>query len=84
MVIADRALFGFASLDDLWKQEPPKGGDRLILRYHDAALDLPVLRKCNMKDEVLEEPMPKSEFLSIYQTAPAIFAAPRFTASTGS
>ncbi|KAL2440885.1 hypothetical protein ABEF95_008226 [Exophiala dermatitidis] len=67
MAIADGALFGFKSLDDLQKQEIPPGENELILRYNESALDGPILRKCTKADGVTDEPMPKSAFLAIYE-----------------
>jgi len=64
MAIADGALFGFKSLDDLQKQEIPPGKNELILQYNESVLDRPILRKCTKADGVTDEPMPKSAFLA--------------------
>ncbi|KAH0543790.1 hypothetical protein FGG08_001972 [Glutinoglossum americanum] len=69
MAIADEALFGFSSMEDLWKQEIPQGEDEVSLRWNESVKDLPILRKATMKDGVTEEPMKKAAFLKIYQSS---------------
>ena len=68
LAIADGALFGFQSLDDIRKQEIPPGENELILRYNDAAVDRPVLRKYTKAKGVTGEPISKSAFLAIYES----------------
>ena len=46
MAIADDALFGYKSLEDVRAQEIPSGQDELVLRFKDSALERPILRKC--------------------------------------
>jgi hypothetical protein len=46
MAVADGALFGFESLDDLQRKEIPIGEDQLILRFKELALNQPILRRC--------------------------------------
>lgn len=67
LAIADDALFGYKSLDDVQRQEIPAGEDQLVLSYKEAALDRPILRKCTKAEGVTEEPMPKATFLAIYE-----------------
>lgn len=67
LAIADEALFGFKSLDDIRRQEIPAGEDQLLLSYTESALDRPILRKCTKAEGVTEEPMPKATFLAIYE-----------------
>lgn len=67
LAIVDDALFGFKSLDDVQKQEIAPG-ENDILRYNDAAIKRPILRKCTKADGVTDKPMPKSAFLSIHET----------------
>jgi Protein of unknown function (DUF3435) len=67
LAIADDALFGYESLDDVRKQEIPSGEDQLVLRYNETALDQPILRKCTKATGVTDEPMPKAAFLAIYE-----------------
>lgn len=67
MAIADEALFGYNSLEDLQKQEIPHGEDQLILRYKKGAEDQRILRKCTKAHGISDEPMPKQAFLTIYE-----------------
>ena len=60
MAIADKALWGYDSLNDLQRQKIPPGDDVLPLRWDEAALDRPVLRKRTKADGVTEERMPNS------------------------
>ena len=39
LAFADKALFGFDSLDDFWKQEIPPGEYELVLRWKDEAMN---------------------------------------------
>ena len=55
-------------MDDIRKQEIPPGENELILRYNDAAVERSVLRKCTKAEGVTDEPIPKSEFLTIYES----------------
>lgn len=55
-------------MDDIQKQEIPLGENELVLRYNDAAVDRPVLRKCTKAEGVMDELMPKSAFLAIYES----------------
>jgi Protein of unknown function (DUF3435) len=66
MALADGALFGVESVDDLQKKEIPPGENELILRYHESFLKKPILRKCTKAGGVMDEPMPKSAFLGIW------------------
>jgi hypothetical protein len=68
MAIADGALFGYSSLEDVRKQEIPEGQEELILRFHDSALERPVLRKCTKAGGVTDDPMPKGSFTDIFKS----------------
>ena len=68
MAIADGALFGYDTLDDVRQQLIPTGKDEVILRFKDAALDRPILRKCTKAGGVTDDPMPKSAFLAIFKS----------------
>jgi hypothetical protein len=59
MAVADSALFGIESLDDLQKLEIPPGEEELILSFKESALDRPILRKCTKEKGTTEEKMPK-------------------------
>src|ERR1700761_2149458 len=65
MAIADGALFGYDTLDDLRQQVIPAGKDEVILRFKRSSLDRPILRKCTKAGGVTDEPMTKAAFLDI-------------------
>ena len=67
MAIADNALFGIESLDDLQTQEVPPGDEELILSFKESALDRPILRKCIKEKGTMEEMMPRSAFRRIFR-----------------
>jgi hypothetical protein len=48
MAIADGALFGYKTLDNLKMQEIPAGENEVPLRFKESALDRPILRKCTV------------------------------------
>ncbi|KAN0069234.1 Protein of unknown function (DUF3435) domain containing protein [Elaphomyces granulatus] len=68
MAIADDALFGYESLEDVRAQEIPSGKDELILRFKDSALERPILRRCTKTGGVTSDPMPKSSFTAILKS----------------
>lgn len=68
MAIADGALFGYNSLDDIRQQVIPSGEDEVILRFKDSALERPILRKCTQAGGVTDDPMPKGAFLAIFKS----------------
>ena len=68
MAIADGALFGYDSLEDVRRQKIPARKDEVILRFRDSALDRPILRKCTKTGGVTDDPMPKSSFTSIFKS----------------
>ena len=68
MAIADGALFGFETLDNLQKQEIPVGENELPLRFEESALNQPILRKCTKAKGVMDEPMPRFAFVAIFRT----------------
>jgi hypothetical protein len=67
ITVADDALFGFESLDELLKQEIPAWQNELILRYRESALDRPIMRKCTKAGGVTDEPMPKAAFTDTFR-----------------
>ena len=67
MAIADNALFGIESLEDLQKLEIPAGEEELSLCFKESALDRQILRKCSKEKGTIEEMMPKSAFLRIFR-----------------
>ena len=68
MAIADEALFGYKTLDDVRRQEIPAGQTELILRFNDSALNKPIARKCTKHGSVTDDPMPLSAFLAIFKS----------------
>ena len=68
MAIADGALFGYNSLEDVRWQRIPAGKDEIIFRFKDSALNQTVLRKCTNTGGVTEDPVPKRFFTSIFRS----------------
>ena len=66
MIIADGALFGYETLEDLQKQEIPPGENELRLRFNESALKQSILRKCHKAKGVTDEPMPRTTFTNIF------------------
>jgi len=48
MAVANNALFGIESLEDLQKLEILAGEEELSLSFKESALDRPILRKCSL------------------------------------
>src|SRR2546423_12303269 len=67
LVIADNALFGITSVEDLQEMEISPGQDEQILHFNEKALDEYILKKCTKAEGVIDAPMPKSAFLAIFQ-----------------
>ena|SRR5947209_16268758 len=67
MALADNALFGIKSLDDLQAREIPAGEEQLILYFKESTLNQPILRKCTKEKGTLEEKMPESAFRGIFR-----------------
>ena len=42
--LAEKALFGFSSVDDLSQQKIPDGDNEVHLAWHDSALEIPICR----------------------------------------
>jgi hypothetical protein len=66
--IADNALFGYESLEDVRKQEIPESDDELVLRFKDSALERTILRQCTKTGGVTDEHMPKIAFTNILKS----------------
>ena len=62
LAIADHAIWGVNTLDDLWQLRIPDGEDELLLRWNDSVMDLPILRNATMRDGVTNEPLLKRTF----------------------
>jgi len=62
LALADNAVWGIDSFEDLWQLQIPPGEDELILRWNDSAEALPILRNATIQHGVTEEPLPKRTF----------------------
>lgn len=62
LAIADHAIWGVNTLDDLWQLQIPDGEDELPLRWNDSVMHLPILRSATMRDGVTNEPLLKRTF----------------------
>ena len=66
MGLADKALFGFSSPDDLGEQKIPDGRNEVHLRWHDWALDIPICRAADRQRIILPHTaMPQHIFTAI-------------------
>ena len=65
LAIADNALLGIKSLDDVRDMEILISETKFILRYNDDAINRAILRECTKAGGVMNELMPKSTFLTI-------------------
>ncbi|KIW99637.1 uncharacterized protein Z518_11050 [Rhinocladiella mackenziei CBS 650.93] len=68
MAIADNALVGIDSLEDVRQQVIPAGKDEKPLRFKDSVLGLPILRKCTKGGRVTADPMPMNAFTAIFKS----------------
>jgi Protein of unknown function (DUF3435) len=68
MAVADDALLGYDSLEDVRRQEIPEVEDELVLRFHDDALERPVLRRCTKTSGVTDDPMPQGAFTNVLKS----------------
>ena len=62
LAIADHAIWGVNTLDDLWQLQIPDGNDELPLRWNNSVMHLPILRNATMRDGVTNEPLLKRTF----------------------
>jgi hypothetical protein len=67
MAIADNALFGIESLEDLQAFEIPTGEEGLILSFKESALERPILRQCTKEKGTTEKKMSEDAFLRIFR-----------------
>ncbi|KIW85221.1 hypothetical protein Z517_00611 [Fonsecaea pedrosoi CBS 271.37] len=61
MAIADGALFGFDTIDDVQQQVIPPGEDELILRFKSEMQAQPICRQCT-RTGMTNKPIPKKAF----------------------
>ena len=62
LAIADHAIWGVNTLDDLWQLQIPSGDDELPLRWNDSVIHLPILRNTIIRYRVTDEPLLKRSF----------------------
>ena len=62
LALADNAIWGIDTFDDLWQLQIPDGDDELPLRWNDSVRALPILRNATMQQGITEEPLPKRTF----------------------
>ena len=62
LALADGALQGIDSIEDLWQIRICEGDDELPLRFKDRIKALPILRNATMKDGMTTDPLSKSTF----------------------
>ncbi|KAK9414184.1 putative C2H2-type domain-containing protein [Seiridium unicorne] len=68
LAIADGALFGINSLNDLWQQEIPEGNNEKIYRWNDSWKKIPIARLIDKAGNVSPtKPMSKATFKSIFK-----------------
>ena len=67
MAIADNALFGIESVNNLAKKEIPPGDEVLELRFKESTLNRLILRICTKEKGTLEQRWSKSAFLRIFR-----------------
>ncbi|MCJ1359649.1 MAG: hypothetical protein MMC33_009651, partial [Icmadophila ericetorum] len=62
LALADKAIFGVNSAEDMWQLQIHPGDNELILRWTDSVKSLPVLRNATMQHGVSTEPLSKQTF----------------------
>lgn len=67
MALADKAIFGMNSVNDLREQQIPPGDKYLHLRWNDPALDKPVARKATLNLGVTDQPLTGCIFGRIFK-----------------
>lgn len=68
MALADGALYGIGSFEDLWDMSIPDGDDALALRWKDEVLQLPIVRNAVKAYGVTNAPLPKATFERILKS----------------
>ncbi|KAL9637832.1 MAG: hypothetical protein Q9164_001951 [Protoblastenia rupestris] len=68
IALADGALYGIESIEDLWDRDIPDGDDALPLRWKDDVLELPVVRNATKAHGVTNIPLPKLTFERILKS----------------
>jgi hypothetical protein len=65
LALADNALFGFDSVDEVFEQRIPDGDDELPLRWREDALQRSIIRNATA-DGVSEDPLTQYQFNSLF------------------
>lgn len=69
LALADGALEGYRTFDDLREQVIPADRDEVPLRFKQEVLNLPIARKCTKSGGVTNDPMSKSQFEAIFRSS---------------
>ena len=67
LALAQGALFGYSTPEDLWEQEIPTGDNEMLLRVKDSHLGKPILRTVTMAAGITEKPLTVSSFSPIFR-----------------
>ncbi|KZL81211.1 hypothetical protein CI238_13164 [Colletotrichum incanum] len=80
LALADKALFGYDSLEDLWEREILDGDDVHVFRWKDEALHIPIIRGFSRDGTDLKKPLTvgvfRKDFRSSLQLADYVDVAP--------
>ena len=67
LAIADKALVGIDTFEDLFDQQTGEGEDFKMLLVRDDAMELPILCSCTEACRVTRAKWPRSSFLQIFK-----------------
>lgn len=62
LAVADNAIWGIETSNDLWHLQIPEVDDELPLRWNDSILALPILRNATVQQGITDRPFPKRSF----------------------
>ena len=68
MALADGALYGITSVEDLWDMSIPEYDNALPLHWKDEALETPIVRNATKANGVTNIPLPKATFEAILKS----------------
>ena len=68
LALADGALYGIESSEDLWDMSIPDGDDALPLRWKDEFLQLPIVRNATKAHGLTSAPLSKATFERILKS----------------
>ncbi|KAI3557141.1 hypothetical protein CABS02_02692 [Colletotrichum abscissum] len=69
LALADRALFGYESLEDLWDQDILSGDAFHVFRWKEDVLDLPIIRGFARDGTDLKKPLTSAVFRKDFQSS---------------